>query len=130
MNGFTIEYRPALTYCALPLTCEPSTLAREIPVAYRSLDLQLAECGIENRGMALVRYRKAVRRGPIEVEVGWLFSEPADVPPPHVSGGLPAGEYVVTIVDGPYANLAAVGRDAGRRGPEGSVEVCQLLRSR
>jgi hypothetical protein len=112
MDGFRIEHRPALTYCALPLECKPAALGRSVPAAYRELDLCLAEHGIEERGMALIRYRRAVRDGPIEVEVGWLLHEPMAAEPGRISEELPEGDYAVVEYEGPYSGLAAIGRDA------------------
>ena len=113
-----IEERDVLRYCAIATAVRVEDLVHGIREAYIAVDRHLGERGLEDRGPAIVRYRRVSRGDPLSLEVGWVMPDVETAAPPFIAGQLPAGSYVVGWHNGPYARVGAVARELIEWGDE------------
>jgi len=117
-----IELRDTLRYCALPTSVAIPELMMGIREAYQAVDGYLGRLGLEDRGPAIVRYRRVSEAGPLHLEVGWVMPDLTHADPPYVAGELPPGTYVVGWHNGPYARIGEFTRELIAWGDEQGVQ--------
>jgi len=102
------EWRDAITYCAAPLTVLPANRNAEIPPTFWVVDTYIAEHGIPETHVAVIRYRRSRPEGHLDLEVGWEVAADTRVDGPCSVGILAAGTYVVGRYEGPFLPLEDV----------------------
>jgi hypothetical protein len=117
-----IEQREVLRYCAVATVVPIDSLMTGIREAYRAVDGYLGSVGLEERGPAIVRYRRVSRSEPLHVEVGWVMPDFTRADPPYIAGELPPGTYVVGWHNGPYVRIGEFTRELIAWGDEQGVE--------
>jgi hypothetical protein len=137
MRGFEVVTRDAEWYCAHPVVVSADDRSIVLPAAFWESDTYMAEHGEGRKGRAVLRYKRTLPDGRLEVEAGYLTTQPVAGGDRMVLGMLLPGSYAVARSDGPFAELEAVARALVEkveaegleldvtRGPDGEVWGCR-----